>query len=121
MNRRGFLALASGLLAPVPEPVRAYSFVGGWHGYRITNLAPPSGSDAIRKEDFDRLTEGWDLEGVLALGDKFLVDGVEAPAVLVIGQSDPRLNGVYSLNKRSWVRPATFTNSRAGTGRKKPQ
>jgi len=30
MNRRSFLALASGLL--VPEPVRAYSFVGGWNG-----------------------------------------------------------------------------------------
>ncbi len=31
MNRRHFLALASGLL--VPEPVRAYSFVGGWKRY----------------------------------------------------------------------------------------
>jgi hypothetical protein len=32
MNRRGFLALASGLLAPVPEPVRRYFFAptGGW-------------------------------------------------------------------------------------------
>jgi hypothetical protein len=32
MNRRSFLALASGLLAPVPEPIRAYAFApaGGW-------------------------------------------------------------------------------------------
>ena len=30
MNRRSFLALASGILVRAPEPVRAYSFVGGW-------------------------------------------------------------------------------------------
>lgn len=32
MNRRSFLALASGLLVPVPEPVRSYFFapMGGW-------------------------------------------------------------------------------------------
>lgn len=46
MNRRSFIKLASGLLAAVHEPVRAYSFVGGWaepeplgldtfHGLRI--------------------------------------------------------------------------------------
>jgi hypothetical protein len=30
VNRRSFLALASGLLVVAPEPVRAYSFIGGW-------------------------------------------------------------------------------------------
>lgn len=32
MNRRSFLALASGILMPVPEPVRSYFFApaGGW-------------------------------------------------------------------------------------------
>ncbi len=30
MKRRSFLALASGLLVPDYEPVRAYSFIGGW-------------------------------------------------------------------------------------------
>jgi hypothetical protein len=32
LNRRHFLALASGLLAPVPEPVKRYFFApaGGW-------------------------------------------------------------------------------------------
>jgi hypothetical protein len=32
VKRRSFLALASGLLVVAPEPVRAYSFVGGWRG-----------------------------------------------------------------------------------------
>jgi hypothetical protein len=31
VRRRSFLALASGLLVVAPEPVRAYSFVGGWN------------------------------------------------------------------------------------------
>lgn len=30
LSRRTFLTLASGLLVPAPEPVRAYSFAGGW-------------------------------------------------------------------------------------------
>ncbi len=30
MNRRSFMQLVSGLLIPTQEPVRAYSFVGGW-------------------------------------------------------------------------------------------
>lgn len=30
VNRRAFMALASGLLVPEHETVQAYSFVGGW-------------------------------------------------------------------------------------------
>jgi hypothetical protein len=51
LSRRNFLALASGLLVPAPvEPVRAYSFVGGWNasaikfvslGMRGVQLGPP--------------------------------------------------------------------------------
>jgi hypothetical protein len=31
ISRRSFIALASGLLVPEVEPVRAYSFIGGWN------------------------------------------------------------------------------------------
>ena len=31
MNRRSFLALAGGIVVATREPVRAYSFVGGWN------------------------------------------------------------------------------------------
>ena len=42
LTRRGFLALAGGLLMPVPEPVRAYSFLNpAWMPPREIRLTPP--------------------------------------------------------------------------------
>jgi hypothetical protein len=54
MKRRDFLALASGLLLPVPERVREYSFVGGWdlpRDEKASDWSPASG------EHLDRIAE----------------------------------------------------------------
>jgi hypothetical protein len=50
MNRRQFIVLASGLLVPAPERVRAYSFVGGWTIRIPTN--PDCVTDGVTDEVF---------------------------------------------------------------------
>jgi hypothetical protein len=103
LSRRQLFQVASGLLVPMPEPARAYSFVGGWHGYRITNLAPPRMmGDAAWKADFDRgIERRFEIEWLTLLYATSMLDGTAA------SDGSPR-----DL--------ATFINSRAGTGRKKP-
>ncbi len=53
ISRRSFIALASGLLVPELEPVRAYSFAGGWNA--VTAIVKVNGRPVyeIRERDQD--------------------------------------------------------------------
>jgi hypothetical protein len=81
LGRRSFLALASGLLVPEPEPVRAYSFVGGW-AQRVAHLS----GNATQT-----------IDGVP------LVPGARISIYLDHGH---RLNGVWTVGVGSWERGA---------------
>jgi hypothetical protein len=62
MNRRSFLALAPGLL--VPEPVRAYSFVGGWRAEpEVRWFAFPATPSGIwLPEAYNKMVDGLIVE-----------------------------------------------------------
>lgn len=79
MRRRSFLALASGLFAPMPEPLRAYSFVGGWRGA------------AYWRGALDELLSGFGREGLLV-----------APRNLIAVRTGPNAFHVMTLERQFW-------------------
>lgn len=90
MNRRNFLALASGLLVPESEPLRRYFF------------APPRGWRHQRLEYvFEREATAL-REATMTIDGVRLVPGAK---LLRANQSNPAWNGVYTVSMGSWSRP----------------
>jgi hypothetical protein len=104
MNRRtlfkGFAATAAGLL--VPEPVRAYSFVGGWVEHTVSRSGcigfgdAPDDTIRIKRED----------NGVKTLAIDW--DELKSSARWSVEFTRSRANGVWTAVPGTWKRPEDF-------------
>ncbi|RYF12848.1 MAG: hypothetical protein EOO40_00165 [Deltaproteobacteria bacterium] len=90
------------------------------NGQSITGLpAPAQPSDATNKQYVDAIAQGLNLKAAcvalaaqnITLSGTQTLDGVSVVAgnrVLVIGQTDPKQNGIWVVQSGNWTRPIDF-------------